>query len=346
MTSKQFRILGEKIQSSFTISKVPKLLTIQIFIPIVFVIYVAINPTSINEPSGSIQSVVIFLFLYSIGFSILILFIPCVEFEYYFYFEDSMKKNSSLQPLDIEAPLFLIVLNILLGKDKLDHLGMKIKYLTNYLGIRDIQNRIHGFEFINKLLYVVVTVFLILSAFIIIDNVKLHKGILDYPILKAAYITLSMYVGFWIYWVIRTSHSRTFSFYFARACSEVISVKMYEVDKIVFLDKSLKSYNKYLRKNINLQINNSSKICSEIICPSIRQHSKKILSAMNVLPQTFRSRNKLSPIKYLATLFDINNLGQFLIRPPAAQKIKEFIPIFTAIVSTIIAIIQLIISKV
>jgi hypothetical protein len=266
-----------------------------------------------------------------------------------------MKKKSSLKPLDLEAPVFLMILDIMYGRS-LDQLGSEVKYLTNVFGINDIESRIYGCEFIKKILTVAVILFFILFTLSIFN-----PEILDVPILYAAYLTSSIYIGFLVYWILRISLSKKFSFYFARACSEVISDKITETEKIAYLDKCLNSYNKYLRKNINLEMNDSSKILSKIIrIPSYQaqkanstakdisspqdQDQKSISTITDNLLEAFKNSNKLSPAKYLVTLMDLQNVDRFLMRPPAGQKIKELIAIVATLGSTIIAIIQVLVS--
>jgi hypothetical protein len=128
-------------------------------------------------------------------------------------------------------------------------------YRPFFNSLRSAESRIYGFEFIKKLLYVVVILFFILFALVIYK-----PELLEVPILKAGYISLAIYAGFWVYWIIRTTFSKKFTFYCARAFSEIILVKTDEIEKIEFPDKCLNSYNKYLGKNINLQIDDSSKI--------------------------------------------------------------------------------------
>jgi hypothetical protein len=64
---------------------------------------------------------------------------------------------------------------------------------------------------------------------------------------------------------------REFRFYFAKACCKIISEKNDEVEKMKYLFLLLSSYNKYLERNVKIEINDFKKIFSIILNKDTKQ---------------------------------------------------------------------------
>jgi hypothetical protein len=71
---------------------------------------------------------------------------------------------------------------------------------------------------------------------------------------------------------------REFRFYFAKACCKIISGKNDEVEKMKYLFLLLSSYNKYLQRNLKIEINDIKKVYSIILSKETNQQIEIIES--------------------------------------------------------------------
>lgn len=65
--------------------------------------------------------------------------------------------------------------------------------------------------------------------------------------------------------IVTQKSKKEFRFYFAKACCIIISEKKDDFDKMKYLALLLSSYNKYLEKNLKMEINDMKKIYSVIL---------------------------------------------------------------------------------
>ena len=102
-----------------------------------------------------------------------------------------------------------------------------------------------------------------------------------------------------------------------------------------YLIRGLNSYDKYLKRCMNLQMNNLTNIYSKISSATQDEREKIIESLSDFLE---RGNNTLEPVKYLLTISKIPE-EEFLTEQPLKQKIKEgytlLIPVFTIVVTLI-----------
>ena len=101
---------------------------------------------------------------------------------------------------------------------------------------------------------------------------------------------------------------KEFRFYFAKTSFRVISKKVDEVEKMRYVIKGLNSYNKYLRRNLGLQINDLKRIYSRIISdPALdKNHSIEKLFA------AFENNDKLKLTQCLSEISTVTDPEQFL----------------------------------
>jgi len=80
-----------------------------------------------------------------------------------------------------------------------------------------------------------------------------------------------------------------FRLYYAMGCFRIIQRKENEVEKMKYMIRGLNSYNKYLKRCSNLQINDLSKIYSKISSTTQRERESLTESIPNPLKEEIRT---------------------------------------------------------
>ena len=132
---------------------------------------------------------------------------------------------------------------------------------------------------------------------------------------------------------------RDFRYYYARGCFEV-SKNLSESQKMTYLTRAINSYNKYLKRNLKLQIRNTSKISSKIISDSVREQSNFTSS----ISDAFLDSNKLKPVEFVLNLLNIEKTENFLVKESNWNKIKDSGAFLATIIPVIISAITLILK--
>jgi hypothetical protein len=135
-------------------------------------------------------------------------------------------------------------------------------------------------------------------------------------------------------WLSVQNLKKEFRFRFARECIELSTRESDEVKKMRYFKMGIDSYNKFLKRCLNLQISDVNTIFSKIIaCSSIENDSSSLLDSfiINI------NNNKLEPLKCLSKRFFEQSIEKLLIEQPLKEKIKNLtvfiIPIITVIIS-------------
>jgi hypothetical protein len=155
----------------------------------------------------------------------------------------------------------------------------------------------------------------------------------SYTVLPA----ITLIVGGSIVRFVSNISKRDFRYYYARGCFQV-SQDQNESEKMTYLNRALNSYDKYLKRNLKLQISNTAKITSKIISDAAREQYDITAS----ISHAFLHDNKLKPIEYMLNLMDLKKTENFLVKELMLNKIKESGTFFAAIIPVIISIIKLI----
>jgi len=129
-------------------------------------------------------------------------------------------------------------------------------------------------------------------------------------------------------------------FYFSKILFKQIANKDIEGDELKYLVKSLNSYNKYLRRSIGLQINDLKNIYSKIFSdPTIdKNYTVKKLSL------AFEDNDKFKTIKSLSELLNIKDTEHFLTKESIGKKLEDVATKLGTIVSTVAAIIGILLT--
>jgi uncharacterized protein YneF (UPF0154 family) len=132
-------------------------------------------------------------------------------------------------------------------------------------------------------------------------------------------------------------HARKeFRFYYAKGCFKIVSnVNTHELDKAKYFKIGLIWYNKFLKRNIGLHINDIMKIYSKIITDSPLEQNSALIS----ISESFNSEDGLKPLRHLSTVIPGKEAGEALTEQYIRTTIKESSDLLLPIIGTIITII-------
>ena len=101
-------------------------------------------------------------------------------------------------------------------------------------------------------------------------------------------------------------------------------------------------YDKYLRRTLNLEINNVKKIYSKIISdPNLNKNE-----SMSLITESFESNDKLEPIKCLSQITYVeDDKDTFLVDQSIGKRIKDMAIFFATIIPVAITVIQLFLQQ-
>ena len=214
--------------------------------------------------------------------------------------------------------------------------------IEKYFVKRGFESAVSEFELVKKILYVAVP---LLIFFTVIEFLKplfeqfvsdeIVSMFTDNIIFYSArgFLFLTVLAGL-LKMVFAISRKR-FRLYFAKGCLSIAKNSNDEAEKMEYLIKGLNSYNSFLKRHINLEINEIKKIYSKItILPA-----KEKIETVNKIIQSFESGDTLEPVRYLSSLKDVKT-ELFLTEEPLEQKIKLQITYAAGIIPVILTVIQ------
>lgn len=99
--------------------------------------------------------------------------------------------------------------------------------------------------------------------------------------------------------------------------------------------KGIKFYDRYLRRNFNLQINDINEIYNRFIFDSNIDNNEKI----KLLSLAFENENDgLKPVKCLLEIGKVEDTRKFLVEESISKRIKDLMIFFATIITVAIAI--------
>lgn len=216
--------------------------------------------------------------------------------------------------------------------------------MEKYFRKRNPQSIIVEEEIIKKIVYILIPFFVFAIAFILIPRITEENILIslisffDNPILLSLFSTtmgvVFLIVGSVLLKIILLEARKDFRYYFARTLLNLISKQEEQTDRMRYFVKGLKSYNKYIRRTLGIQINNL-KIYSKIVSdPTIDTNN-----TIQELSTAFEDIDKFKPIKSLYKILKVTDFEKFIIEESIGKKIQDSIGIVGTIVSTVTAII-------
>lgn len=182
---------------------------------------------------------------------------------------------------------------------------------------RGYENVVLEYEFIKKLLFVIIL--LLIFVLIILysnlfypNNTSTNNTLTIFDLLREkpsfnssliVFSSILAYIAIAAILRITTQNlKREFRFYFAKACCKIMSGKNDQVEKMKYLFLLLSSYNKYLQRNLKIQINDIKKIYSIILSKETNQQIEIIESICASL-----EGDRLKLARYLSSLQKISD---------------------------------------
>ena len=225
-----------------------------------------------------------------------------------------------------------------------------------YFRIRGFENAVLEYQFVRNILLVTLVLLIVILAFTIILpfihsyfptplNTLLNPAILNAAGTGQEVLPLHIiyYLRFYLFIIVVGAFLKIlfalakpeFRLYFAIGCFRIIQRRKDEVGKMRYLTRGLNSYNKYLKRSMNLQMSNLTNIYSKI-STAPQEERKKIIESLS--DSLEKGNNTLEPVRYLLAISKVPE-EEFLTEQPLKQKIKEgytlLIPVFTIIVTLI-----------
>lgn len=211
-------------------------------------------------------------------------------------------------------------------------IGAEKQYNKNY------KNLIEEFNLLKKFLFIVIPYLIFTPTFInltITSNVNkldivniLQSYIFDSPIFLIVVLAGLMRILFLI-------RKKDYGFYFSKGYCQIISEKKKEVEKMRNLLSLLKSYNRYIKQNLKLEINNIEKLYS-IILYKDKEERNQIIESICISLET----EKLNLAKYLASIYIIPD-SEFYVKASILEELKLIGVILAAAIPIIISLIEI-----
>ena len=145
-----------------------------------------------------------------------------------------------------------------------------------------------------------------------------------------------------IIWMILVAARKELGYFFAKSLFQTITRQEEESKKAQYLIKATKIYDKYLRRTLNLEINNTKKIYSKVLSdPNLNKNE-----SMRLISESFESNDKLEPIKVLSKIAYVeDDKDTFLVDESLGKRLKDMAIFYATIIPVAIAIIQLMLQR-
>ncbi len=225
-----------------------------------------------------------------------------------------------------------------------------------YFKIRGFENAVIEYEFVRHILLVALVMLIIILAFTIILpfvyslfppplNTILNPEIINKPVVGQEILPLHViyYLRFYLFIIVLGAFLKLlfavakpeFRLYFAKGCFKIIKRKQNEADRMKYLIKGINSYNKYIKRWMNLQMSELTKVYSKISSASQDERGKII----DTLSASFdKGSDNLEPMKILLPFSKLTE-EEFLVEQRVREKIKDLytllLPVLTIVVTLI-----------
>jgi hypothetical protein len=215
--------------------------------------------------------------------------------------------------------------------------------IKDYFRERGYRSAVIEYEYVKIILYIAVPLFILLTALpyfngIISKYIPItFTEIYNNTTYKIAQTVLLFVVLAGILKMILAVFRKKFRLYFARGCFLISTDKQDETEKIYYLIKGLESYNSYLKRNFNLQLNNIKDIVSKIIGSPIKKRHQIIYEISKIFTNNRSETNELEMLRslknYLNTdKIEINDieldLAELIVKQPTINKVRDIVGFF------------------
>lgn len=235
-----------------------------------------------------------------------------------------------------------------------------VRYNTiQYFKDREPLNAVTEYEFIKRIVYVEIPLLVVIAAITIpvayydpanplgdfnagnlqgIDKVIATFRNPNWGIF-APINTFSYSVTGGIIWLAIQTRKKDFQFYLAKAYFSLIDKNKDQTNKVRCLIKGIKSYDNYIRRKLNLQINTE-----EVFLGVIGDATIDTNKAMKDILESFKDDyDKLKPIKSISEIAKIKRTEKILIEESLGKRIGDLAAVLGIIVGIITSTLQIII---
>jgi hypothetical protein len=161
-------------------------------------------------------------------------------------------------------------------------------------------------------------------------------------IITALMINLGLSVTAGIFWIIIVTIRKELIYLAAKTLFQTAIQEKEATNKAEYLIKATKTYDKYLRRTLNLEINNAKRIYSKILSDSNLNKNE----SMRQITESFESNDKLEPIKVLSKIAYVeDDKDTFLVDESTGKRLKDMAIFFATIIPVAVAVIQLLLQK-
>jgi hypothetical protein len=235
-----------------------------------------------------------------------------------------------------------------------------IKYSSEkYFKKRGSEEALVEYHYIKKILYVIVP---LLFITVLIDkvfySVIIEILVRDFPDSNAWDYVYSLFYGDYyliafgsnlaysiIAGIIRISihiGRKDFRFYFAKACFGVVYKSIDNIKKAKYFIMGIRSYDKYLQKNVGVEIKDVDKIYSRVLTSNTAIDQNEVIQSITI---AFDNNDKLRPANKLSKMLNTDEIEDFLIEKSLLTKIKDLSLFLATMIPVIIAIIQILLPQ-
>jgi hypothetical protein len=204
-----------------------------------------------------------------------------------------------------------------------------------YFGKRGSANVVIEYQSLNKLLIILtplLTILLLLFWSIDFESSRGSKLILiPFFMNNIAFLTIGIFLR-----IVTLRAKKEFRFYLAKGYCLLITKKKNELEKLKYLNLLLNSYNKYLERNLKIEIIDIEKIYSIILNKQNNERNQTLNNICNTL-----ENDRLNLGLYLKSLYNVSE-EEFYVKEPLIKKLKVIGTIIVTAVPIIISIIQVI----
>ena len=233
----------------------------------------------------------------------------------------------------------------------------KIYSMKNYFDKKGYQNVVYEYKFLKLFVCICAPIVIIFNFLYYVEYYEIGGRQLSFEYNTGAvtlteiamleltvnflhYLMFPVIAG--IIWIVILHIRKEFKFYMAKTYFQLTAYQKDKTSKVGHLIHGIKSYDSYLRRSLNLQINNIKEVFSKIIVDSNIDNN----NVTSILLASFQNDSyKLAPARCLSEITNIQDPKQFLIEESISERIKDNAIFFATVIPVLITVTQLLIPR-
>lgn len=223
-----------------------------------------------------------------------------------------------------------------------------LKYCADdYFKKKGSKHAISEYELVKKILYIEIPLFVALTSIVfagsfvgllpIVSSANNPIEQLTFYIAKSLQYALQYSVTAGALWMLFHIIRKEFRYYLAKAFIKNMPDRADNVERLKWLKMALNSYNKYLLRNLKLQID-TSKLYPRLVIES----NIKINDCALVISESFDVKDKLTPARWLSQTVKHLNAEELFLKPSFGARIITWGTLMATILPVVISVISVI----